>query len=58
MGHVLADALTLWETGDLVKLLSFFAGLWNFYGARARRRQQFGGDGRLRDVVKNLLRGD
>ena len=30
MGHVLADALTLWETGDLVKLLNFLLGFGTF----------------------------
>ena len=35
-----------------MKLLSFFAGLWNFYGARARRRPYFVGDRRSREIVK------
>ena len=40
-----------------MKLLSFFAGLWNFYGARARRRPYFVGDRRFREIVKFFLLG-
>ena len=59
MGHVLADALTLWETGDLVKLFSFFCwALELLWSTCSPTPAVWGGDGRFREVVKNLLRGE